>query len=90
MPNRNPSKAIEEFERLVRLAAAETVPPLDVTDSVLRRLRMQQVSLERPLLVMAFGAAVAAITLAMLSYPMLQNMMDPLQNFMETATASLL
>ena len=90
MPDRNPHNPLEEFERLARLAARETVPAVDVTAGVLRRLRVRQVSIERPLLVMAMGAAVAAVTLAVLSFPILLNMMDPLETFMETASASLL
>ena len=90
MADRNPHDSLNEFERLARLATRETVPAVDVTAGVFRRLRVREISIDRPLLVMAFGAALTAIIMALLSYPILQDMMDPLETFMETASASLL
>lgn len=90
MAERNQYRPLEDFASLARTATKEIVPQADVTAGVLGRIRNRRISIDRPLAVITFGAALAAITLAMSVYPILQNMMDPIETFMETAIASLL
>ena len=90
MANRKPHDPIEEFARLAHLASREIVPQTDVAAGALRRIRNQEMSIERPLLFIVFGAAMAAVMLAVLSYPILQDIINPVETYMETAAQSLL
>lgn len=84
------SDSFDEFKRLARLASRETVPPADVTAKVLRRITTARESIDRPLAYMAMAAAVTAAVLALLVYPQLQSLFDPLTSLVAEAAESTL
>jgi hypothetical protein len=84
-----PHDSFREFAHLARLGARESLPPVDVRADVLRQIRIMRESIERPLVFMAVAATVTATVLAVLVYPQLQTMLDPLTSLVAEASESL-
>ena len=76
---------------LARKARMEPTPKTDVTDTVLRQIRVQNsVLAEKPLMWLALGSTAAALIVAIVVAPTLLSLMDPLNTLFQSTPTSLL
>lgn len=75
------SDTLYRFHRLVRSAREEEVPDVDVAEQVMLRIRRQklrQLSLDRPLVIIAAGSLALAAGVTLFIVPLIQTITDPL------------
>lgn len=81
------NKPLDAISRLAACARQETVPGVDVSPQVMAQLRMDQDYSEKPLLIFAFSASLAAIAVLIYALPMLTILTDPLSTLFQSIPA---
>lgn len=76
---------------LAQKARLENAPSTDVTDNVLRQIRVQNTILtEKPLMWLTLGSTATALIVALICTPALLTLMDPLNTLFQSNPGNLL